>query len=110
MRFICFILSFYFLALSTVSCKDIAEDNCVKEEIVCGDNVNDDCSSSACEDGSNKPDGCSPFCTCNCCTGFTVSVKYFSLQKPEWPLKHKTFFYTEDLPSVESSIWQPPKA
>ena len=58
----------------------------------------------------NDTDNCSPFCTCNCCSGF--AFVFFSHQ-----IKNTFFLSTEKIEShlpakileISLPVWQPPK-
>ncbi|MGQ0827939.1 MAG: DUF6660 family protein [Bacteroidota bacterium] len=104
MRYFSFILSIYFLWLSTVSCADetYEHDNCQSvacAHIAAGNDNGDDCAD----------DACSPFCTCSCCHGFTLISNFsnkiiVSIESPSLNT------YSENhLQEISRSIWQPPK-
>ena len=58
----------------------------------------------------NDTDACSPFCTCNCCTGFTFLFTPYQIDHSISLSAEKTAFH---LPSKISDIalpvWQPPQ-
>jgi len=55
-------------------------------------------------------DDCSPFCSCNCCAGFSINhqvptvVKQFSLT-----LNKSVSFYNADIVEISLPVWQPPQ-
>ena len=101
MKTICFILSFYFMALSIMPCHDREDfSNSGKSSISQSKNE-----SPACQDES-----CPPLCHCTCCgTTFVInaSTSVF-FDKTEVVREHPV--YCAQMPtSVPASIWQPPK-
>lgn len=60
--------------------------------------------------GHNQTDACSPFCACNCCTGFTLQFSPYQTDNTILFSTEKTAFH---LPSKISDIalpvWQPPQ-
>lgn len=56
-------------------------------------------------------DNCSPFCSCSCCSGFTVSDNQVAL--PERFIPQLKRIYNVELPSsiieISLPIWQPPQ-
>ena len=102
MRILCFILSFYVVFLSTVSC--CLEDNCNDEvETEYSDNVQHDNEEGDCN-------SCSPFLTCGTCSGFIstsleiVLVEIVSIED-KLAVDYNPIF-SEDF---NEKIWQPPK-
>ena len=56
-----------------------------------------------------ETDPCSPFCTCNCCAGFTFLLTLLKLQPVIHVIKKQYCFYLS-CPATEISfpVWQPP--
>ena len=103
MRFICYILSIYFITLISVPCVDsLNGDHSTKTEMGCNTNGNHQ---------HNNGDQCSPFCTCNCCATPVIyqdfDVQFHSLTFIEKSISTE---YTSAIFSCHlSSIWQPPQ-
>jgi hypothetical protein len=61
-------------------------------------------------DQNNNIDVCPPFCSCNCCSTYTVSDD----PQPEFPIIYNAavyaFYYSNVLSVSDPSIWQPPRA
>ena len=57
-----------------------------------------------------ETDPCSPFCTCNCCAGFTFLFTSLKLQPVIHVIKKQYCFYLS-YPATEISlpVWQPPQ-
>jgi hypothetical protein len=102
-KVIVFIMAVMVLALNGMPCMD---DAC----IMTNGKVETKVSKSSIPKEHNNSDNCSPFCTCNCCTGFTFLFARCKVNLPFF-LTEKQFAY--HLPAKVSNIalpvWQPPK-
>lgn len=95
-------MSLLVFSLSIMPCMDafaLNEDS-AKTEISSSDNCPD----------HNDADKCTPFCTCSCCAGFTISNAFF---KTEAIYHGQAKAYNTYLPPVPTEVslpvWQPPK-
>jgi hypothetical protein len=103
MRFICYILSIYFMMLISVPCADnLYGSHSTETEMGSPTNGNHQ---------HNNGDQCSPFCTCNCCTSpviqqeFIIQFDKFALLQ-EYPVPEYVSAITSN---YLTSIWQPPQ-
>ena len=64
MKFLAFIISIFILALSIVPCADV-DASSLKEKFKIETPASDT------TQPNNMSDACGPFCSCNCCVGFT---------------------------------------
>lgn len=103
MKIITFILAIIVLALSFVPCMDSVNENYSTSLISV-------ISKSSEKKQSRDNDSCSPFCTCNCCPGFTLANKNYQLVHP---FLDKTEKIALNLPfqitNIALPIWQPPQ-
>jgi hypothetical protein len=94
-----YILTFYLLLLSAVPC--CAFDNCPDDKMEQSANH---------EEGDGDCGNCSPFFSCEGCAPATISLQPISIEiAPVEIISVYTFFQSSFLPSMEYSIWQPPK-
>lgn len=58
----------------------------------------------------NDTDNCSPFCTCNCCAGFTFNIFPFKIEYLDFlsSLKKGVILPTK-VSGIALPIWQPPQ-
>ncbi len=101
MKFICFIFSFYVLALTLAPCIDCDGD----DKLVTSAHKHVDCK----DDGD---DACSPFSLCSCvgCSGFTFSVpQLVNIPVAASTESYSTTYQSQFQTSFRSKIWQPPK-
>ncbi len=106
MKITCYILSFYFLALSGLACADtVAVDNTSDTlKVYTSNDVNDHHSHESGEDH------CSPLCFCHCCHVHVVSAPGVAFKLPEkQTILYNSFF--QDFRSIEiSEILKPPRS
>lgn len=58
----------------------------------------------------NDTDNCSPFCTCNCCFGFTLAFFSCQIENPIFPADVKTLAYLPaKISEIALPVWQPPQ-
>ena len=103
MKIFAFIMAVIVLMLSCIQCMDSANDmGNSKANTVISKSGNS-------QDHTNTED-CSPFCSCNCCVGFTLA---FTDIKAEPAIHASAKFYASHLPSsvikISLPIWQPPQ-
>jgi hypothetical protein len=103
MKLFTFLLAVMVLALSCIPCNDnelALDNNKAKAEI----------SKSNQQKEHNNSDSCSPFCICNCCTGFTNISANYRVTIPVMLMIKKVAAH---LPAATSNIalpvWQPPQ-
>lgn len=103
LRFIAVILCLFLVSLLTVPCSDDIAYTAVTIENIAHNH----------DSSSNAHDNCSPFCVCNCCKTYSVSVLEKTKLPEEPPVAHieKLYFtlvegYTQ---YAVLDIWQPPK-
>jgi len=103
MRFICYILSVYFILLISIPCVDnLNGDHLTQTEMGCNTS------------GEHQHDGgdeCSPICSCNCCASPVI--------QQEFNIQFDKFAFLQEYPVPEyvsaitsnylTSIWQPPQ-
>ena len=102
MKYVAFILSFYFLALNVMPCTD-------------NDTSVDDLQTHiSYQQGSNHNQGgldyCSPFCSCHCCHVHTIKFDpiVFKIIKPV--IFQETFdLFNDPTKDIHTSILQPPQ-
>jgi hypothetical protein len=103
MKIFAFIMAVFVLVLSCVPCMDEAD-------IIQSKNVEAGLSTSHSSQQHHDTDPCSPFCTCNCCAGFTVF--YTSLQTDQTVVAAAKFYSSYlTSPTLEMAmpVWQPPQ-
>lgn len=103
MKIFAFIMALMVLVLSFMPCMDDAY-------AMNSQNAKSLISKSGQPQEHNDTDACSPFCTCNCCTGFTVLLTPQNVNHSNTLSTEKSSFH---LPSKISDIalpvWQPPQ-
>ncbi|NNV57800.1 DUF6660 family protein [Limnovirga soli] len=103
MKLFTFLLAVMVFALSCVPCMDgafTANDNKAKAEI----------SKSSEQKNHTDADNCSPFCACNCCTGFTLAFNTYKLVHPVLNEVDKASIHLPaKITSIALPIWQPPQ-
>ena len=57
-----------------------------------------------------ETDACSPFCTCNCCAGFTFLLSSIKVQ-PIVHVSEKIYssYFSSSATAISLAIWQPPQ-
>ncbi|WP_339869004.1 DUF6660 family protein [uncultured Algoriphagus sp.] len=106
MKILCYILSFYFIALAGIACADTIPQRDSSENITVvnsADNNHD-------QDQNQAWNGCSPLCFCHCCHVHflsTAGVNFTHLVK--LPVVYTSYF--QDFRSIEiSDFLKPPKS
>ncbi len=103
MKILAFIMAVIVLTLSCIQCMDF--DNSMGNA-----NVKTVISKSDNSQHHTNTDNCSPFCTCNCCAGFTYKATDIKI---EHTVHASTKLYAVHLPSsvieISLPIWQPPQ-
>ena len=103
MKLFTFLLAVMVLALSCVPCMDdtfAANDGKAKAEI----------SKSGQQKEHSNTDACSPFCTCNCCTGFTFVFIHCEVTHPVLLAPEKiTPHLPAEISNIALPVWQPPQ-
>jgi hypothetical protein len=103
MKFFAFIMSIIVLALSCMPCMD--EASAMKNE-----KAKIEISKPGTEQTTDHNDSCSPFCTCDCCAGFSINHSMTSFSILDLTSSN---IYSSFLPShlirVSLPIWQPPR-
>ena len=96
-------MAFLVLGLSVMPCADIGipvNDGKAKTELA----------KSNTQKGDTQQDDCSPFCTCNCCAGFSINHFIASIA---YIFPYESTAKAAHLPSsvfdVALPIWQPPQ-
>ena len=104
MKFLAFILSIIVLALTCVPCTDA-------EGLTMHSGKNDASITKAnCPFGADQRDDCSPFCTCNCCAGFSIHNNITSLSSIEIYTKLQFATYLPaNTAEISLPVWQPPR-
>ncbi|WP_460556884.1 DUF6660 family protein [Ferruginibacter profundus] len=104
MKILAFIMALMVLVLSCVPCMDGAfamKNGNIKAEIS---------KSTGNHNEHNDSDNCSPFCTCNCCTGFTFSINTFQAGTTVfYAAKTIAFHLPSEISNIALPIWQPPQ-
>lgn len=110
MKYFCYLLSLYFLALSIMPCTDVHAMNESASEELAGisDHDHQDCPH------EKEQDYCPPFCVCNCCGQLLVATKFQKWSVP--PLlsanfkSKNSFFYLQNWHSEYlRSVFHPPQ-
>jgi hypothetical protein len=103
MKFLTFIMSIFILALSIVPCADV-DASSLKEKSKIETPVSEN------TQHNNMSDGCGPFCSCNCCVGFT-KPEIFQINPLITIILDITYPYIEKKKSSNTyPPFQPPKA
>lgn len=103
MKILTYILALMILALNCVPCMDGANEKNTN-------NSNSVISKSSEKKQSTESDSCSPFCTCNCCPGFTFVNKNFQLVHPFLCKAEKIALHLPfKITNIALPIWQPPQ-
>ena len=106
MRFFAFMLSIVVLVLSCMPCAD-AVGGCIgsHQTITASQAHNQANGFDPCNDN------CSPFCSCSCCSGFTITNyvvlapgQFVATFKPDY---NKYLF--AEIPDISFPVWQPPQ-
>jgi hypothetical protein len=67
-------------------------------------------SKSAKQQEQQDTDNCSPFCTCNCCTGFSFVSAPYQVAHPVLLAAQKVSFHLPaKISNIALPIWQPPQ-
>ncbi len=97
-KYLTFILSLYFLTLSSFPCADVIEGLKSTKELHTE------------QSEQNSTDGCAIFCICNCCGVVITSIrKQCGVDTPYQYSTHFLPFVEHPLNSLLHSVWQPPK-
>ena len=100
MKLFAFIMALLVLTLSCMPCAD---------EALPGEKANT-ALSKACSNSDDHTDDCSPFCTCNCCAGFTINVSFLQITGSISTVVAKNKIHLpERISNVSLPIWQPPQ-
>lgn len=104
MKPIAFILSIMILALSFVPCADKESfGNFSKEKTILIEKHNSPFD-------TDRLDDCSPFCTCNCCAGFSINHVIASVSNNSFGINSKFSSYLPvGITEVSLPVWQPPQ-
>jgi len=100
MKIFAFILSFYVIALTAISCTDIRN---VSSESISIENIQES------QDHSVEIDLCSPFCFCNCCQIMDQPALHSFLQNSVFTNKLSLSNLVQNEKTVLISFWRPPK-
>lgn len=100
MKFFAFIMAVIVLTLSCMPCSDVGETfNNSKSEF-----------QKSHSNESQKSDVCSPFCTCSCCSGFSINHFTTVLTNiPAYLANPTSSLLPSDVIKVALPIWQPPQ-
>ena len=103
MKFFTFIMAALVLVLSCMPCTDEAfgmNNNKATTTFSKTQNQQED----------NHSDDCSPFCTCNCCAGFTIISNSYQIGYVFFPSVEKNAVHLPvSLSEISLPIWQPPQ-
>ena len=102
MKLFAFAMALLVLTLSCMPCADgvCAADNGKAKTLLSKTPGNSD----------DHTDDCSPFCTCNCCAGFTVNLMSFQIAVNVSPLLSKdTKHLPQTICNISLPVWQPPQ-
>lgn len=105
MKFVAFILAVIVLALSIMPCND-------NDVLLKAGKANTEISKKLPADNhsNSTDDNCSPFCMCNCCSGFTFSFAYYQAAAVIAPvIKKTTAHISSKVNEMALPIWQPPQ-
>jgi hypothetical protein len=106
MRFFAFMLAVIVLVLSCMPCADAAgecigsaQTTTVAQSLIHNGGID------ACNDN------CSPFCSCSCCAGFTISNHQVIIPKMlifQFKPAYNTYLFAE-IVEISFPVWQPPQ-
>ncbi len=103
MKSFAFIMALIVLALSCMPCMDEAS-------AMSNDKAKAQISKSNSPEEHNDIDNCSPFCACNCCSGFTFVITTHQIENPILPSSEKaSSFLPAEIINISLPIWQPPQ-
>lgn len=103
MKFLSFIMAFLVLTLSIMPCAD-------NNSLVSEGKVKSELSKSPQQHSDTEQDHCSPFCTCSCCSSFSIN-HFFAVVTVTSNYESNTTssFLPSDLTGIAFPIWQPPQ-
>ncbi|WP_317198058.1 DUF6660 family protein [Echinicola marina] len=96
MKIACYILSFYFIALTGIACADTVPINSEGQTVIVVDSNQNGHS----QNHSDTNDGCSPLCVCHCCHMHFISTAGIAFTDfKKLPVLHQ--FFHQDFNSIE---------
>jgi len=103
MKLVAFILAVMVLVLSCIPCMD-------RESMTYSKGATPQFSKATNHQENSDTDSCSPFCSCNCCTGFTFKFQPYQLVELVLLKAEKgTFILPSKISNIALPIWQPPQ-
>jgi len=103
MKIFAFILTVIVLTLNCMPCAD-------NPDAMNNSDAKTELSKPGKQQEHNDTDACSPFCTCNCCTGFTFLFVPYQIDHSISLSAEKTVSHlSSKISDIALPVWQPPR-